>query len=224
MLALTKSGPLCTATATDLARLRAEFDRHHLLHLPGFLEPKLLQLIQATLARTDFHSRDQATGSELRPVDTTPYYSLELLLNSPHLFHIIEQITDCASLACFNGRIYRRLQSTEHHQRWHTDVAGDGRVVAVSINLSTGVYGGGVLQIRNVGSQPILSEAHNTGFGDALIFRIEPSLEHRITPVEGDVPKTAMAGWFKTQPEARSLFARGVRPSAIMPAGKTDGA
>jgi hypothetical protein len=103
-------------------------------------------------------------------------------------------------------------------------VAGDGRVVAVSINLSTGVYGGGVLRIRKVGSQQILSEAHNTGFGDALIFRVDPSLEHRITPVEGDVPKTAMAGWFKTQPEARSLFARGIRPSAIKLDGKTDGA
>src|SRR5437762_6605914 len=111
MLRLTKSGPLCTGSAADLARLRAEFDRQHLIHLPGFLEPALLQLIQETLAQTTFQRRDQATGTELRPVDTTSYYALELLMNSPKLLHIIEQITGCNGIACFNGRIYRRLQS-----------------------------------------------------------------------------------------------------------------
>ena len=213
MLRLTKSGPACDSSAADLALLRAEFDRQHLLHVPGFLAPPLLQLILETLAQTTFQPRVQPTGTELRPVDTTSYYALELLMNSPQLFRLIEQITGCTGIACFNGRIYRRSQSPEHEQRWHTDVAADGRVVAVSINLSTEVYRGGVLQIRRAGSQDILCEARNTGFGDALIFRVDPELEHRITPVEGDVPKTAMAGWFKTKPEARALFARGRRLS-----------
>jgi hypothetical protein len=90
--------------------------------------------------------------------------------------------------------------------------------------LSTDVYEGGVLQIRRAGSQQILCEAHNTGFGDALVFRVDTGLEHRITPVEGNVPKTAMAGWFKSKPEARSLFARGISPRTIMADGKHDGA
>jgi hypothetical protein len=211
MLRLTKSGPSCDASAADLKLLRAEFDRQHLLHLPGFLEPALLRLIQETLAQTTFQPRAQPTGTELRPVDTTSYYALELLMNSPQLFRIIEQITGCHGIACFNGRIYRRLQSPEYHQRWHTDVADDGRIVAVSINLSTEVYAGGVLQIRHAGTQEVFCEARNTGFGDALLFRVDPKLEHHITPVEGDVPKTAMAGWFKTKPEARALFAGGIR-------------
>src|SRR2546423_5822552 len=166
MLWLAKSGPVCTGSAEDLKRLRAEFDRQHLIHLPGFLEPKLLQLIQDTLERTTFQQRDQVTGTELRTVDSTPYYALELLMNSPKLLRIMQQLTGCAAIACFNGRIYRRLPSPEYDQRWHNDVAADGRLVAVSINLSRGVYDGGVLQIRRAGSQHVLCEAHNTGFGD----------------------------------------------------------
>lgn len=224
MLWLAKSGPVFAGAAEDLARLRAEFDQRHLIHLPGFLEPKLLQLIQETLASITFRRSEQKTGIELRPVDTTSYYALELLMNSPKLLRLIEQITGCAAITCFNGRIYRRLPSPEYYQRWHTDVAEDGRLVAVSINLSTSVYEGGVLQIRWAGSQQILCEPHNTGFGDALVFRVDAGLEHRITPVEGDAPKTAMAGWFKSKPEARSLFARGISPGTIMADGKQDSA
>jgi hypothetical protein len=37
---------------------------------------------------------------------------------------------------------------------------------------------------------------NNTGFGDAILFRISKDLEHRVTEVVGEVAKTAYAGWF----------------------------
>ncbi len=215
MLWLAKNGPQFTGSLDDLENLRSRFEQRHVIHLPGFLEPKLLDLIQDALKNTEFQPINQVTGTELRTVDTTSYYALELLMNSPKLLSIFQQITARDTIACFNGRIYRRLPSPEYDQHWHTDLGGDGRLVAVSINLSSDVYSGGVLQIRNSRSQEILCETPNTGFGDALIFKLDPNLEHRITPVQGNVPKTAMAGWFKSKPEARSLFARGVSPSAL---------
>jgi hypothetical protein len=45
-------------------------------------------------------------------------------------------------------------------------------------------------------TKEILHEVHNNGLGDALLFRVSPELEHRVQGVEGDVPKTALAGWF----------------------------
>ena len=216
MLWLARNGLKFTGSQNELAALHAEFDRQHLIHLPGFLEPALLKLIQDALTRTAFQPRNQVTGTELRTVDTTSYYALELLMNSPAVLTLFRQVTGCGNITCFNGRIYRRLPSPEYDQRWHTDVEEGGRLVAVSINLSDDIYSGGVLQIRSATSKQILCEAPNTGFGDALIFKLDPNLEHRITPVEGDLPKTAMAGWFKSKPEARSLFARGVSPSALM--------
>ena len=213
MLRLTRCGPEFAGTAVELEHLRTEFERQNLVRVPGFLAPPLLKLIQGELEQTGYQKREQVTGTELRPVDTTPYYALELLMNSPTLFTLIQELTGCGRIACFAGRIYRRLPSPEYYQRWHTDVAADGRMVAVTINLSTEVYQGGVLQLRDAATEQLLCQADNTGPGDAIIFRIDPSLQHRITPVEGDYPKTAMAGWFKSKPEARSLFARGRPPS-----------
>ena len=45
-------------------------------------------------------------------------------------------------------------------------------------------------------SDAIMQEIHNTGFGDALLFRISKQLKHRVQEVKGEIPKTAFAGWF----------------------------
>ena len=45
-----------------------------------------------------------------------------------------------------------------------------------------------------------------TGFGDAIVFRIDPSLRHQVTEVTGRFAKTAYAGWFRTSPDYPTLF------------------
>lgn len=45
-------------------------------------------------------------------------------------------------------------------------------------------------------SDEIIQEIHNTGYGDALLFRISKQLMHRVQEVIGDIPKIAFAGWF----------------------------
>ena len=62
------------------------------------------------------------------------------------------------------------LSELAHSDSWHDD-DGDGRMVALSLNLSTNGYRGGVLQIRDKQSGEILHEVANTGFGDAIVFR-----------------------------------------------------
>jgi hypothetical protein len=79
---------------------------------------------------------------------------------------------------------------------WHTDVYDHG-VVTSSLNLTAQEYRGGTLQIRYRGSEEILYEVRNTGPGDALHMRVVNKLFYRVLPVEGDVPRTAMAGWFR---------------------------
>ena len=39
-------------------------------------------------------------------------------------------------------------------------------------------------------------ELPNTGPGDAIFFRISDKLQHIVTQVESEAPKTAFAGWF----------------------------
>jgi hypothetical protein len=83
-----------------------------------------------------------------------------------------------------------------HYDSWHDDDF-QNRLIGMSINLSPIGYEGGLFQMRKRKSDDILAQIANTGFGDALIFRISGDLEHRVAGVEGTEPKTAFAGWFQ---------------------------
>lgn len=206
---LTRSGPVISGSDAELARLRAHFEERHHLTLPGFLDPALLDTLRGKLAATVFARIDRDVGSELRPLDTAPYFALELLLNSRALLELIPLLTGCPRPACFTGRIYRRAPGESHVNHWHTDLNEDGRMVTLSINLSDAVYRGGTTLVRESDTGRVVCELSNTGFGDAILFPIDPRFEHRVLDVEGDAPKTALAGWFNSKPDPRYLFARG---------------
>jgi len=209
VLSLKRSGPVVSASEGELARLRAQFEERHFLTLRGFLDPALLEMLRAKLSATEFVRIDRDVGSELRPLDSAPYFALELLLNSRAVLELIPRLTGCAPVACFTGRIYRRAPGQSHVSRWHTDVNDDGRMVTLSINLSEEVYRGGTTLIREADTRRVVCELPNTGFGDAILFPIDPRFEHRVLDVEGDTPKTALAGWFNSKPDPRYLFTRG---------------
>jgi hypothetical protein len=126
---------------------------------------------------------------------------LLFLCNDVALFELVRAITGCDRIGAFGGRVYRMLPGAEHEGTWHDDLA-EGRMVTLSINLGDAPYSGGVLEIRDRQSKRVLQRVANTGFGDAVIFRIGRELQHRVTAVEGSVPKTAYAGWFVSDPDS----------------------
>jgi hypothetical protein len=76
----------------------------------------------------------------------------------------------------------------------------------MSVNLSVDRYEGGVTEFRHADEEQPFHRIANTGFGDAIVFRIDPSLRHQVTEVTGTVAKTAYAGWFRTAPQYPTLF------------------
>ena len=124
---------------------------------------------------------------------------LHFVTNNPSLFEIIEQVTNCEPIGCFSGRIYRMEAREKHGLDWHDDLISH-RMVAMSINLSERRHRGGSLQIRERKSKRIVFEFRNTNPGDAILFRISPFLEHRLTETEGRISKTAFSGWFQSKP------------------------
>jgi 2-oxoglutarate-Fe(II)-dependent oxygenase superfamily protein len=209
LIQITKSGAIISDAAAEIALLRKQFEGQHWLLLPNFADADLLNLIERKLTETEYRVVDRETGVELRPVDCTAYLATELLLNSPRLFRAIEGLTRCEAIACFSGRIYRRPPSSEYFNRWHTDVTGEGRMIALSINLSPEPYDGGALEIRSSKTKELICEVQNPGYGDAVIFPVDERFEHRVTRVEGKTPKTALAGWFRSKFDPNSLFGRG---------------
>jgi len=75
-------------------------------------------------------------------------------------------------------------------------------VVEMSIDLSTRPYSGGIHETRDRYSRKVLHTEVETDPGDALLVRLAPSVQHRVTAVEGDSPRTVYAGRF-------NLFKRG---------------
>ena len=214
MIRIGKMGVTSFGSARDLDRLRTQFNKHHYVRLRALLDPELLQFIQPHIDRGEFYERvhqDIGSNRELCMTGNTAFGALLLLMNDEKLFTIIQDVTQCDRIGCFEGRIYRVNPEAGHHDSWHNDL-GEHRLVAMSINLSNEAYLGGVLQIRDRESGEIVSEAPSVGAGDAVIFRLSDSLQHRITEVEGKSSKTAFAGWFRAEPTFPALLRARAEP------------
>jgi len=203
MIQVTRTGTVFSGSADDLEDWNKQFERQHCIRLPQLLEPQLLRLFQHQIVKAEFYERVHEHVVP-PPVDlcmksNKTAASLSFLMNDPFLFKLIQQITRCPRIGCFSGTVYRLVPGL-HYDSWHDDL-NDNNLVSMSINVSTDIYSGGVLQIRDRNSQKILHEAANTGFGDGIIFRISPDLLHRVSKIEGVVPRTAYAGFFQSEPD-----------------------
>ncbi len=217
-----KSGVVYSSLAQDLDTLRAQFDRQHYLKFVELLGPEVLDFIQPKIEQGEFYERvHEGIGSnkELCMTSNTAFAALQFLMNDKKLFQIIQDVTQCDQIGCFQGRVYRVNVGSGHHDSWHDDI-GEHRLVGMSINLSREAYSGGRLQIRDHVSGEIVSEVANAGIGDAIIFRLSDRFQHRITDVKGAASKTAFAGWFRAQPDFMSLLRKRSEPGREAPVVK----
>src|SRR5687767_5009050 len=142
-LQITRSRVVFSGSDADIELARADFERQDWVRLPGILDPELWNVIQKQLAAVTFEEKTESIYPELNVSDG----ALLLLLNNAQLFKIIEKRTGCGHIGCFRGRIYRIAPGAKHRLEWHTDLNGT-RLVALTINLNTEPYQGGVLSIR----------------------------------------------------------------------------
>ena len=201
MSQLTRKGVVFSGSAADLRALRAQFQRDHYIILPKLIEPDLLATILKRIeSAPSVQKEDDGVIAESIIDDPHTYNHFLFLLNTPEFQRLVQRITGCHRIADFQGRIYRLNSTTGDRIVWHTDVC-DHRMVTFSLNLTAQEYRGGALQIRYRGSDEILHEVRNTGPRDALLMRVANKLFHRVLPVEGDVPRTGLAGWFRCEKE-----------------------
>ena len=193
---------------------RAAFREQRWIRLPRLLDETLLDCLDALLARSGFtetfHPSVTARSQDLRVIGTAASELLVLLCNDPVVLHAVEDVTRLAGLTRFNGSVYRMLAGAPHEQEWHDDLV-DHRLVTLTVNVGSSEYAGGVLEIRDRDTQRRVAEIANTRRGDAVLFALDRSLEHRVTLVTGGV-KTAFAGWFRRG----TPFADELRRAAIL--------
>ncbi|MBI3591533.1 MAG: 2OG-Fe(II) oxygenase [Candidatus Melainabacteria bacterium] len=202
---ITKNDTKNSLSSKELDSFKKEFNKKHCILLPKFIHSDLLKSIQDEIKLCKFSKRiHKGIGEELYLKNNKLIGLLFFMLNQKKLFHIIKKITGCNKIESFLGRVYKFVPRLGHFDTWHNDLK-DNRLLALSINLSTDIYSGGVFQIRNRYSKKVIHEIKNTGFGDAILFRLRKDLEHKVTNVRSKVSKIAYAGWFRVKPRTNNF-------------------
>ena len=211
ILQINRFDTVLKASEEDLTRIQAEFNEKHCVIFPKLLAPDLLQSVLQGIDQAEFNLTENvnmiAKDIHIGQEDPTNYL-MNFLMNNETLSNTVQRVTGCSQFGMYLGRIYRMMPTHDHYDSWHDDLVFN-RVAAMSINLTPEPYAGGTVQFRETKSGRIVNEVHNVGLGDAMIFRIAPYLEHRVTPVTGTVPRTAFAGWFESKPTYRTWLESG---------------
>jgi hypothetical protein len=207
-ITLTKRGPEITANHRVIEDLRTQFSTRSFVYLRQLIAPDLLELLSTNIESSSFQRLEhKRVGAELGTPDLKTGAVIGVLFNNAKLFEFVRTITDCGSIGSFIGRVYRYLPDEDHYDAWHDDMIAH-RLVALSINIGKQAYEGGFLELRDKNGTAAIETIPNTGFGDAILFRLAAHLEHRRTAVRGHVAKTAIAGWFCSEPKFMDLIHR----------------
>jgi len=198
VIQLTRNGPVLSG---GLDSLRDRFATEHCVVLRNILEAPLLEKIQRDIEQAQWQSGSAFTdsfGAVFTSHDPVAFRVIQFLLNNPRFLDVVRIITGCKQISeFFGGATYRMVAGHQHHISWHDDLPdNENRQAGISMNLSTGVFRGGAFELRNRLTKKLVAHVNNTGFGDALLFRLSRELQHRVTPIMEGVPKTAYTGWF----------------------------
>jgi hypothetical protein len=182
--------------------LLTEFATRNFIVLPNFLPDDLVTTVRKSLATSQWNERVDgkiAVEETLQP--SLEFAELLLLMHDPLLLEFASSLVDGnPMLQSFDGRIYRMQGSKGHFDSWHTDV-DENRSIALSVNLSAQKYEGGELQLRRrANSDGDTISIPSPGPGAALLFRVSPFLEHRVTPIADNGARVVLAGWFGSAP------------------------
>src|SRR5690242_17486766 len=167
---MTSNRTVMAASPREFGEARHQLCERGYVKLKGLLRGSLLEHIQHAIGRATFYRRvHDRIGVELCAEAGAASGVLEFLTNDQALRNAIADLGGCRSIGCFEGRIYRIVPGTEHHDSWHSDV-GDDRLLALSINLGVERFEGGELQMRRADSPALLGEVENRTPGDAVLF------------------------------------------------------
>ncbi len=99
-----------------IAKLRLEFRDMHYVRLPQLLDPSLLDFLRARLANSQWETMIHGKIGEEYVTKDLPALGLLLFsANLPKFRAAIEELTGCAPLRWFQGRIYRMIPAAGHY-------------------------------------------------------------------------------------------------------------
>jgi hypothetical protein len=209
MIKFTNSGVEVTASPERLREASEEFEQRRLLYLPGLLAEGLADTVRVGIERDGFGEPDASgedsvyrgayqggkVGEDLRPGPVAEV--IEDRTNDRRLLDFVQTITGSPPLTRCIGRVFR-LFPMDDDLPWHTDAEG-GRLADLIIDLSAVPHEGARFEMRDGRTQEIFNAVDEMAFGDAMLIRISPDIEHHYKAVTGSIPKVTFSGWFVPQ-------------------------
>jgi len=207
MIQFTTSGVEITASPVNLKEAQHQFEQRKLIYLSKLLSPEVAEMVRKGIEQDGFEEPDAAIGAG------TPYRgayqkgkvgedlrrgeAAELIAkrtNDPQLLQFVQDISGSPPLAKCIGRVFRLFPMAEDLP-WHTDAEG-GRLADLIIHLSPVQHEGARFEMRDAHTREIFNTVNAMEFGDGLLIRISPQIEHHYKAVTGSVPKVTFSGWF----------------------------
>lgn len=193
-------------TRTELLQppeaVRERFAQTRVLECREALDPAMLDLLLQQLDRGSFEPQTiEKIGEREVEVGSRAGAGVMLVLKRRNLLDWLERATGCGPLGTVTGTITQARAGLDHHLGWHDDRQDLRRRLAVTINLGTAPYEGGLFEIRRKKTHEPLFEHRHTEVGTALIFQVAPDIQHRIHPITAGGPRRVFAGWFHSAEE-----------------------
>jgi hypothetical protein len=211
MIQFTTEGVEVSASPATLSEASEEFERQKLVHLPGLLSRELADSVRSGIERDGFEEpgltdgekssvyrgayQGGKVGQDLR--DGPVARVIAERTNDRRLLQFVQTVAGSPPLTKCIGRVFR-LFPMDDDLPWHTDAEG-GRLADLIIDLSAAQHEGGRFEMRDAHTREILNTVDRMAFGDGLLIRISPDIEHHYKAVTGSIPKVTFSGWFVPQ-------------------------
>jgi hypothetical protein len=203
MLQLGPSRVVTSLTKAERKAYREQYRRNAWIHLPNFIEPKWLSIIQSHTRPEHFRQKD-ASVTNCRNILKDVRWSamMGVLLSQMELFDLVEEISAPSEpVQNLSGSIVSLYGKGDHYVDWHQDppcLPGKWADATLIVNIG-GKYLGGETEIKRPGSgNELWASISIPRAGDAFLFR--SALTHRSAPVRGSRPKVSFIGWFSLLP------------------------
>lgn len=186
-----------TRPIADPATLAPDFAAQHAIVCPDLIVPALLAKLVAQCDASAFVF-DEVAGLGTRESESPQRVggALNILLARAPLFRWLEAVTGCAAIGRVSGWVVQTRPNGTDQLRWHDDLSELDRLLAITIDLGSAPYAGGVFELRKVGDPASVRRFHHARPGTALIFALSPALQHRVTRLESGGPRRLYTGWF----------------------------
>jgi hypothetical protein len=183
-----------TTFSNNLEAARRQYSTNMALHIRDIFAPALLATLQELCASGSFIQEATRVGAPEVESPQRVGHLLDAVLRRANFLRWLEAVTGSGPLHTFEGRLTQSRPGVGE-RGWHDDLREDDkRRVALVINLSPAPYQGAPFQLR-LKTGEHLFEHHYTELGEALLFKVDPALAHRVPPVTAGGPRRVYAGW-----------------------------